>query len=215
MSRGTGADLLVIGRIATLAGAAGPGWVEAIAVARVASSPRGAVADVRGWPGPGPGAAALAPDEVAIPGLTDAHLHLAEAALARHRVDLDGTRVDRALLERVRAAAAARPTRAPGSRARAGTRTSSGAGRPPPTSSSRRRADSWRSGRTTTTRCSRARGRCGGRHRRRPGRPGRRRDPPGRARAMPPASSTRPRRAWSPGASRCPVPARSPRLSGP
>ncbi len=51
----------------------------------------------------------LAPDEVAIPGLTDAHLHLAEAALARRRVNLDDARSIGDVIERVRAAAAARP----------------------------------------------------------------------------------------------------------
>ena len=43
---------------------------------------------------------------VAIPGLTDAHLHLAEAALARRRVDLDDARSIDAVIELVRAAAA-------------------------------------------------------------------------------------------------------------
>ncbi len=33
---------------------------------------------------------ALEPDEVAIPGLTDAHLHLAQCAVVRHQVDLTG-----------------------------------------------------------------------------------------------------------------------------
>ena len=52
----------------------------------------GSAADVEGLVGPGTRRLALAPDEVAIPGLTDAHLHLAEAALARRRVNLDGAR---------------------------------------------------------------------------------------------------------------------------
>lgn len=108
-----GAGLLVTGRIATLAGAAGPGWVEAIAVdgGRVVAA--GSLAQVEVAAAPGSRRLALAPDEVAIPGMTDAHLHLAEAALARRRVDLEGTRSIDAMLDRVRAAAAARPGREP------------------------------------------------------------------------------------------------------
>ena len=66
----------------------------------------GARADLEGITGPGTGGCVLAPDEVAIPGLTDAHLHLAEAALARLRVNLEGARSIGAIVERVRAAAA-------------------------------------------------------------------------------------------------------------
>ena len=42
---------------------------------------------------------------MAIPGLTDAHLHLVEAALARLRVHLDDARTVEAIVERVRASA--------------------------------------------------------------------------------------------------------------
>ncbi|HEY3522982.1 MAG TPA: amidohydrolase, partial [Candidatus Limnocylindrales bacterium] len=48
----------------------------------------GARADVESLAGPSTRRIALAPDEVALPGLTDAHVHLAEAALAADRVDL-------------------------------------------------------------------------------------------------------------------------------
>ncbi len=103
MSRAGG--LVITGRIATLAGDRGPGWVEAIAIdgGRVvaAGSPAKAAAAL----GAGAARLALAPDEVAIPGLTDAHLHLAEAALARARVQLEGTSSIDALVARVRAAA--------------------------------------------------------------------------------------------------------------
>jgi predicted amidohydrolase YtcJ len=103
-----GAGLVVSGRIATLAGAAGPGWVEAIAIddGRVVAA--GTLGDVDAASAAGARHLRLALDEVAIPGLTDAHLHLAEAALARRRVDLDGAGAPGELVARVRAAAAAR-----------------------------------------------------------------------------------------------------------
>lgn len=103
------ADLLITGRIATLAGDAGPGWVEAVAVAAGRVIAAGAAADVTALAGPATRRLALAPDEVAIPGLTDAHLHLAEAALARQRVNLDDARSIGTIVERVRDAARRRP----------------------------------------------------------------------------------------------------------
>ena len=47
---------------------------------------------------------ALEPDQVAIPGLTDAHLHLARAAAATHQVDLTDAATLPDGLERIRAA---------------------------------------------------------------------------------------------------------------
>jgi predicted amidohydrolase YtcJ len=52
---------------------------------------------------------ALAPDEVAIPGLTDAHLHLAEAALAAFRVHLEDATSVEVLVGRVRESAGRTP----------------------------------------------------------------------------------------------------------
>ena len=101
------ADLLVVGRIATLAGDAGAGWVEAIAVSGGRVSAAGTLAEVEAAAGRGTRRLELGPDEVAIPGLTDAHLHLAEAALARLRVNLDDARSIGTIMERVQAAAAA------------------------------------------------------------------------------------------------------------
>ncbi len=54
---------------------------------------------------------ALAPDEVAIPGMTDAHLHLAAAAEARSHVDLSGTRTLEEGLIRIGTAHRALPDR--------------------------------------------------------------------------------------------------------
>lgn len=99
------ADLLVVGRIATLAGDHGPGWVESIAVRGGRVVAAGREADLSGLAGPGSRRLRLAPDEVAIPALTDAHLHLAETAMARSRVDLAGVSGIEELVARVAAAA--------------------------------------------------------------------------------------------------------------
>ena len=104
----SGAGLLVTGRIATLAGDAGPGWAEAIALDRGRVVAAGERSDILAAH-PGVRRLELGPDEVALPGLTDAHLHLAEAALARRRADLEGCASIDALVERIRSAAAARP----------------------------------------------------------------------------------------------------------
>src|SRR5512146_253602 len=88
MSGGRRADLVVTGRIATLAGAGGPGWVEALAILDGRVLAAGPAAEIDALAGPGTRRIDLGPDEVAIPGLTDAHLHLVEASLARARVDL-------------------------------------------------------------------------------------------------------------------------------
>jgi predicted amidohydrolase YtcJ len=98
------AGLLVTGRIATLGGPAGPGWVEAVAITGGRVVAAGARSEVEHLAGPGTRRIELAPDDVAIPGLTDAHLHLAEAALARRRVDLADARSIDDVIARVAAA---------------------------------------------------------------------------------------------------------------
>lgn len=102
-------ELIVAGRIATLAGDAGPGWVEALAVSRGRVLAAGSLADVEALAGPATRRLALAPDEVAIPGLTDAHLHVVSAGLARQAVELAGVQTPDELIERVRAFADAQP----------------------------------------------------------------------------------------------------------
>lgn len=82
------AETIVLGRIATLAGEAGWGWVEGLAISGgriLAAGPRREIEEL--------GRSrtrriVLAPDEVALPGLSDAHLHLGAAALAARRLDL-------------------------------------------------------------------------------------------------------------------------------
>jgi predicted amidohydrolase YtcJ len=81
-------DTLITGRIATLAGESGLGWVEAIGIrdGRVAFAGSEVFLETRA--DPFTARIRLEPDQVAIPGLTDAHLHLAQAALASRQVDL-------------------------------------------------------------------------------------------------------------------------------
>ena len=82
------AELIVEGRIATLAGERGFGWVDAIAIEGRRVTAAGSRAEVDAARGPTSRNLRLAPDEVAIPGLTDAHLHLADVDLSAGRVDL-------------------------------------------------------------------------------------------------------------------------------
>lgn len=81
-------DALITGRIATLAGDAGFGWVEALGIrdGRVAFA--GTEVDLETRADPHTQRIALEPDEVAVPGLTDAHLHLAQCAVLGRQVDL-------------------------------------------------------------------------------------------------------------------------------
>src|SRR6185503_3436892 len=82
--------MLVTGRIATFAGEQGFGWVEAIGISggRVAFAGSEVALETRA--DPFTERIVLEPDEVAIPGLTDAHLHLGGAAAATRQVDLSG-----------------------------------------------------------------------------------------------------------------------------
>ena len=81
-------DALITGRIATLEGESGFGWVEAIGIrdGRIAFAGSEVYLETRA--DPFTERFRLEPDQVAIPGLTDAHLHLAQAALASRHVDL-------------------------------------------------------------------------------------------------------------------------------
>jgi predicted amidohydrolase YtcJ len=92
-------EMLITGRIATLAGDRGFGWVEAIGIrdGRVAFA--GSEVDLETRADPFTERIVLEPDEVAIPGITDAHLHLAGAADARRHVDLsDAATLDEGLV---------------------------------------------------------------------------------------------------------------------
>jgi len=81
-------DALVSGRIATLGGDHGFGWVEAVGIrdGRVAFA--GSAIDLETRADPHTLRIELEPGEIAMPGLTDAHLHLLDAAVSAEDVDL-------------------------------------------------------------------------------------------------------------------------------
>ncbi len=81
-------DLLVEGRIATLTGEAGFGWVDAIGIAGGRVVAAGLLRDVDVLAGTSTRRLALAPDEIVLPALRDAHIHLVEAARTVNQVDL-------------------------------------------------------------------------------------------------------------------------------
>jgi predicted amidohydrolase YtcJ len=81
-------DTLVSGRIATFAGEAGFGWVEAVGIrdGRVAFA--GSAVDLESRADPHTRRIELEPGELAMPGIIDAHLHFQAAALSAEQVDL-------------------------------------------------------------------------------------------------------------------------------
>jgi len=86
-------DTLVTGgRVATLAGDRGFGWVEAVGITGGRVAFAGTAIELETRADPHTFRIELDPDEVAIPGLTDAHLHLAEGGLSLDRVDLTASR---------------------------------------------------------------------------------------------------------------------------
>jgi predicted amidohydrolase YtcJ len=94
------AELIVRGRVATLSGDRGFGWVETLAVAGGRVVATGSRDEVEATAGPRTRRLELSPDEAALPGLTDAHLHLAEGGLSADRIDLTASRsMDEALAE--------------------------------------------------------------------------------------------------------------------
>ncbi|MBI2763445.1 MAG: amidohydrolase [Chloroflexi bacterium] len=81
-------DVLVSGRIATFAGPAGFGWVEAVGIRQGRVAFAGSAIDLETRADPHTMRIELEPGEIAMPGLTDAHLHLLDAAVATEHVDL-------------------------------------------------------------------------------------------------------------------------------
>src|ERR671912_1992971 len=102
-------ETLITGRIATLSGDSGFEWVEAIGIrdGRVAFAGSEVFLETRA--DPFTERIRLEPDQVAVPGLTDAHLHLAQAAIARRHIDLTDAGTLAEGLERIRAAHVASP----------------------------------------------------------------------------------------------------------
>jgi predicted amidohydrolase YtcJ len=84
------ADLLVVGRIASLAGTRGFGWVEAIAIRAGRVMAAGTLTDVEVLAGSATRVWRLPSGLAVVPGITDAHLHVITAALAATQLDLSG-----------------------------------------------------------------------------------------------------------------------------
>jgi predicted amidohydrolase YtcJ len=101
-------DLIVLGPVASLAGGAGFGWREGLAVAEGRIVAVGARADIAPLRGPRTRVVELGSGQMALPGLTDAHLHLAAAAVAADEIDLEGAPSLSAALDIVADAHAAR-----------------------------------------------------------------------------------------------------------
>ncbi len=91
------ADLIVTGRIATLAGDRGFGWAQAFAVGEGRILAAGRRTDMATFYGQATRRLDLGPHEVVLPAVTDAHLHLTDAALAEQQVQLDGLSLDTTL----------------------------------------------------------------------------------------------------------------------
>jgi predicted amidohydrolase YtcJ len=105
-------DALVSGRIATFAGDSGFGWVEAIGIRDGKVAFAGSAVELETRADPHTLRVEMEPGEIAIPGLTDAHLHVIDAALAMTQVDLSTAATLADGLERI--AAGARRVPAPG-----------------------------------------------------------------------------------------------------
>jgi predicted amidohydrolase YtcJ len=102
-------EMLITGRIATLAGDTGFGWVEAIGIRDGRIAFAGSEVELETRADPFTERIRLEPDQVAVPGLTDAHLHLAQAAIAARQVDLTSAATLDEGLARLRAAHDALP----------------------------------------------------------------------------------------------------------
>jgi hypothetical protein len=91
------ADLLISGRVATLAGDHGFGWQPGIAIAGGRVLAVGGESDLEPLVGPRTERWRLAADELVMPGITDAHLHLMTLTLAADHIDLTGLDLPSAL----------------------------------------------------------------------------------------------------------------------
>src|SRR5439155_1180823 len=98
-------DALVTGRVATFAGESGFGWAEAIGIRDGKVAFAGSAVDLETRADPHTLRVEIEPGEIAIPGLTDAHLHVIDAALAMSQVDLSTAATLEEGLERIAAGA--------------------------------------------------------------------------------------------------------------
>lgn len=84
------ADLVISGRVATLAGESGWGWQSGVAIAGGRVVGVGGESELESFTGSSTKRVRLADGHVALPGITDAHLHLMGLILAEAQVDLTG-----------------------------------------------------------------------------------------------------------------------------
>ena len=85
------ADLIIDGRVATLAGDSGFGWQPGLAIAGDRVVATGTANELEVIAGPRTRRWRLTDDQVVMPGITDAHLHLMSVTLAESQIDLTGT----------------------------------------------------------------------------------------------------------------------------
>lgn len=91
------ADLLISGRVATLAGDHGFGWEQGLAIAGGRVLAVGGQNELEGLVGPDTQRWRLSDDQIVMPGITDAHLHLMILTLAAGHLDLTGLDLSGAL----------------------------------------------------------------------------------------------------------------------
>jgi len=84
------ADLIVIGRVATLAGESGWGWQSGLAIAGGRVIATGPESELESLAASATTTWRLRDDEIVLPGITDAHLHLMALILAETHIDLTG-----------------------------------------------------------------------------------------------------------------------------
>jgi predicted amidohydrolase YtcJ len=90
VNQATPVEWLITGRIATLSGKTGYGWVDAIAIDRGVVVAIGRARDLESFVGARTRRWSLPDSCVVMPGITDAHLHLVSASLAAAQLDLGG-----------------------------------------------------------------------------------------------------------------------------
>src|SRR5687767_14401432 len=90
MSGNQRADLIIAGRVATLAGESGYGWQDGLAISRGRVLAAGPLSELDALAGPGTRRWVLPPTQIVIPGITDAHLHLMTLTLAATQIDVTG-----------------------------------------------------------------------------------------------------------------------------
>ena len=90
MTQSARADLIITGRVATLAGDSGWGWQQGVAVSGGRVLGVGRQSELEALAGPQTTWWRLTDEQVVLPGITDAHLHLMLLVVAETQIDLTG-----------------------------------------------------------------------------------------------------------------------------